>query len=503
MRLPPGRKGNNRLALGQKIVSSSLLLISVKMIQRSLGLISTLILARLLMPEDFGVVAIAAIMLQFATVLSNSGIQQYIPQKDNIDDDDVNTAWSIDLSMKFILWMLLLLGAPLVGWFYDNTEIVGAIQVVSIVVFLRALQNPGLHLLRRNLTYGSIFWLFSWQKLFSFIFVITIAFITHSYWAIIIGDIVSALVGIAGSYMLHPYRPKFSLKKKFEQLAFTKWMFARGILGFFRAQLDNLMVSKLFSIGELGTYSVIRGISVLPATDIIAPSVEPLLAAFSRVRHDMSALDHQLRTSLLMVFLLIMPVCAVLASYSDAIVFTLLGEKWKDQGPLLANLTILLFTFSLGSILGNLYIAMGKVKLIFFYNLLSLTFIFSMLLILSSNDLAEFALLRGVLGLASTSLWLLLALYFTGGHILSFVIILLTPALVTYLSLWLTDYFSLQGYSIYVSLAWNLATFGVFYLFLVVVLYVLLFNRIREWRHLKDLLVSAVFSITGKASGPG
>ena len=491
------------MALGQKIVSSSLLLVAVKMFQRSLGLISTLILARLLLPEDFGIVAIAAIMLQFATVLSNSGIQQYIPQKDEIDDEDVNTAWSIDISMKFTLWMLLLLGAPLVGGFYDNTEIVGVIQAVSIVVFLRALQNPGLHLLRRSLNYNAIFWLFSWQKLLSFIFVISIAFATHSYWAIIVGDIVYALVGIVGSYMLHPYRPKFSLKKRLEQWAFTKWMFARGILGFLRAQLDNLMVSKLFSIGELGTYNVIRGISVLPATDIIVPSVEPLLASFSRVRHDLSVLDHQLRTSLLMVFLLIMPVCAVLATYSDAIVFTLLGEQWKDQGPLLANLTILLFTFSLGSILGNLYIAMGKVKLIFFYNLLSLTFIFSMLLLLSGSNLAEFALLRGILGLISTSLWLLLALYFTGSHILSFMMILLTPALITYLSLLLTDYFSLQIDSIYISLAWNVVTFGVFYLLLTMVLYAMLFKKIKEWRHLKNLLIKAVFSVRDGESKTG
>lgn len=485
------------MALGKKIVSSSLLLVSVKMIQRSLGLISTLILARLLLPEDFGIVAIAAIMLQFATVLSNSGIQQYIPQKDYVDDEDLNTAWSIDVSMKFTLWMLLLFGAPLVGRFYDNAEIVAVIQVVSIVVFLRALQNPGLHLLRRNLTYSSIFWLFSWQKLASFVFVITIAFMTHSYWAIIVGDIVFALVGVVGSYMLHTYRPKFSLKKRFEQWSFTKWMFARAVLGFLRAQLDNLMVSKLFSIGELGTYNVIRGISVLPATDIIVPSVEPLLASFSRNKHDLLALDHQLRTSLLMVFLLIMPVCTVLAVYSDEMVFVLLGEKWKDQGPLLANLTVLLFTFSLGSILGNFYIAMGKVKLIFFYNLLSLVFIFSILLALSGDDLAEFALLRGVLGLISTSLWLLLALYFAGSHFISFLTIVFTPLFLSYTSFLLTDYFALQFDSIYLSLAWRLITFGVFYLALIIICYIGMFNKIKEWRHLKELMIDMVNSKAG------
>jgi len=486
------------LALGKEIVSSSLLLVSVKMIQRSLGLISTLILARLLLPEDFGIVAISAILLQFATVLSSSGIQQYIPQKDDIDDEDLNTAWSIDLSMKFTLWMLLLFGAPLVGWFYDNDEVVAVIQVVSIVVFLRALQNPGLHLLRRNLTYSSIFWLFAWQKLISFLFVIIIAFLTHSYWAIIVGNIVSALVGLIGSYKLHSYRPRFSLKKKFEQWSFTKWMLARGILGFFRAQLDNLMVSKLFTIGELGAYNVIRGISVLPATDVIVPSVEPLLASFSRNKYDISALDHQLRTSLLMVVLLIMPVCTVLAYYSDAIVFVLLGEKWKDYGSLLANLTILLMSFSLGSILGNFYIAMGKVKLLFFYNLLSLAFIFSLLMILAGDDLAEFALLRGILGLISTLLWLLLALYFTTSNLLSFLPLLLTPVLLSYLALLLTDSFSLQIESIYLSLAWDVTSFGVFYLVLTVFFYIALFNKIKEWRHLKTLLINTVLTKLSK-----
>ena len=486
------------MSLGQKIFSSSLLLVSVRLVHRSLGLISTLILARLLLPEDFGIVAIAAILLQFANVLSSSGIQQYIPQKEDIDDDDVNTAWSIDISMKFILWMILLFSAPLIGEFYDNDELITVIQVVSVVVFLRALQNPGMHLLRRELTYNPIFWLLSWQKVISFIFVITIAFLTHSYWAIIVGDIVSALVGVVLSYLFHPFRPRITFIKKVQQWAFTKWMFGRGVLGFMRAQMDNMLVSKMYSIGELGTYNIIRGITIMPATDVIAPSVEPLLASFSRVRDNMTTLNHHLRVSLLMIFILIMPVCAVLVFYSDAIVYVLLGEKWKDQGQLLANLTILLFTFSLGSILGNFYIALGKVKLIFFYNLISLAFIFTMLIILSGDDLAEFALMRGILGLISTTLWLLLALYFTGGNILSFTLILMAPALTTILALLATYYCVPHIDSMYTSLLLNLPVYGVFYLVFTLLMYVLLFKKFKEWRHLNELMMNALVSIRGK-----
>lgn len=441
-------------------------------------------------------------MLQFATVLSNSGIQQYIPQKDQIDDDDLNTAWSIDISMKFILWVLLFLSAPLIGRFYDNTEIVAVIQVVSVVVFLRALQNPGMHLFRRNLTYKPIFWLFTWQKVLAFLFVISIAFITQSYWAIIVGDIVFSIVGIIGSYLLHPFRPRFSFKNRFEQWGFTKWMFARGVVGVLRAQVDSLMVSKLFSIGELGSYSVIRGISVLPATDIITPSVEPLLASFARVKYDMPALDHQLRASLLMIFLLTMPICVVLVINSDAIVLVLLGEQWKDQGPLLANFTVLLFVFSLGAILANFYIAIGKIKLMFFYNLLSLVFIFATLLAFANDDLANFALLRGVLGFVSTLPWLVLALYFTGSHMFSFMIMLFMPVvLITFLAALFTGYFMLQIDSIFISLVWNLVTFATFYFLLVIVFYAALLNKIKEWRHLKRLLEDMIYSVMGKLVG--
>jgi lipopolysaccharide exporter len=480
------------MSIGQKVVSSSLILVSVKVIQRSLGLLSTLILARLLLPEDFGIVAIAAITLQFATVLSNSGIQQYIPQKDQIDDEDINTAWSIDVLMKFIIWVLLFIGASFIADFYGNSKITPVIQVVSIVIFFRALQNPALHMLRRNLEYKPIFWLLTGQKLSSFVVVVSIAYFTHSYWAIIVGDLIFSIVGLIGSYYLLEYRPKFSLKKRIEQWAFTKWMLARGILGFFRSQLDNLMVSKMFTIGELGIYNVIRGISVLPATDIITPSVEPLLASFSKVKHDVESLDLQFRTSLLMIFILIMPICVVLASYSNEIVFVLLGKNWIDQGPLLANLTVLLFTFSIGSILGNFYIAIGKVKLIFFYNVLSLIFIFTILVAFDDRDLADFALLRGVLGLVTTSIWLLMALYFVKSNYLSFVLILIMPAIISFISLKSTSLLLPNIDSIYISLFINLFTLGALYVIFVILFYRLFLFKFKEWSKLKGLLFDAV-----------
>lgn len=92
----------------KKLLQSSGLLVGIRLFQRSLGLISTLILARLLTPEDFGVVAVAALIIHFSEVLSNTGIQQYIVQVEEANVETVNTAWTLDLMVvSFVIGSLV------------------------------------------------------------------------------------------------------------------------------------------------------------------------------------------------------------------------------------------------------------------------------------------------------------------------------------------------------------------------------------------------------------
>lgn len=420
--------------MASKLVKSSALLVVMRFFQRTLGLISTLILARILLPADFGIIAIAALVIHFADIFSNTGIQQYVVQKTALDDEDVNSAWTLDILLKGAMTLLLLASAPLLAHWYNNPGIGQAVAVLSSAILLRAFMNPGLHILRRNLEYRAIFYLQLSQKALSFIAVVAVALLYQSFWAIVVGDLVAAVVGVLLSYRFSTYRPKLSRQRIAMQWQFSKWMLSRGFIGYARAQVDVFLVSRLFPLAVLGQYNLSRELTVMPANDVIVPAVEPLIAAFAQVKNDTVALLHQLQVALLAIVLFIAPVCVFMFLYADAIVAILLGPQWVEAAGIMRWLTILLFGFSLGGVLNNFCFALGRVKTVFYYDVASLFFIAATLLLIPIASIEDFALLRGVLAVLTTGAFLGWLIYQYRAPVSTLLITILMPLLVATVS---------------------------------------------------------------------
>ncbi|MCL1479004.1 MAG: oligosaccharide flippase family protein [Marinobacter sp.] len=170
----------------------------------------------MLTPEDFGIVAVAALIIHFSDVLSNTGIQQYIIQAEEAGDETVNTAWTLDLLLKASVCLLLYLALPGISWFYDAPNITYAVGILIPVILIRALANPELHVQRRNLNYGVIFRIGVISKLISFVVVVVIALMTRSFWAIIAGDLIASIVGVSLSYYYCARRPHFFVAKRWQ-----------------------------------------------------------------------------------------------------------------------------------------------------------------------------------------------------------------------------------------------------------------------------------------------
>lgn len=132
------------MSVSLKVIKSALLLLSTQLIQRGLGIVSTLILARLLTPDDFGVIALITILLQLFELLVETGNQQYIVQKDAVDDLDLNTAWSMDILIKTSLAVIVVLLSPAFAAFFEEPDLALAVSVAALALPIRALRNPGL-----------------------------------------------------------------------------------------------------------------------------------------------------------------------------------------------------------------------------------------------------------------------------------------------------------------------------------------------------------------------
>jgi len=416
----------------QKLFRSSGLLVGIRLFQRFLGLISTLILARLLTPGDFGIVAVAALIIHFSDVLSNTGIQQYIIQAEEASDETVNTAWTLDLLLKASVCLLLYLALPGINWFYNDPNIIYAVGTLIPVILIRAMTNPELHVQRRNLSYGVIFRIGVISKLISFVVVVVIALMTRSFWSIIAGDLIASIVSVALSYYYCARRPRLSLRNVGRQWLFSRWMLARGSIGYLRAQVDTLLISQFYSLSQLGKFNIAREFTIMPANEVIQPAVEPLLATFTSVRTDPLKLAQQVSLALLVISIFTAPFVAFIYQFYEPIVFYLLGRNWLEAAPLMQAMTPLLFAFALGGILNNVCFALAKVKVVFWYDAVSLILIFGILLSAQGLSLTDFIWLRSFIGLAAIFTFLYVCSRLIKARFIIQLILLMTPLVVSF-----------------------------------------------------------------------
>lgn len=393
-----------------KVLNSSILLVLANLLQRLIGLISVVILARILDPSDFAVVAIISIVIYFFDILSQAGSQQYIAQKSKVGKSDLNTAWTIDVLLKAAIYAIIFFAAPLFDDFYADYDLTLILRVSACILLLNALANPYLHLLKKQMRYERIFQLTIVQKLFAFAFTIAIAIITESYWAFIVGDLVAATVMMLGSYLIAAYIPKFTIRRITEQWRFSRWMMLKSAIGYVRSQADSLIVSKSFNANIFGNYYVARDIVMLPANNILMPALQPLIAAFKNHTEQPSLLKQKFELAFALLTFSSAPILVFIIFFPKLIVLTLLGEKWHAAIELLPYLALLMFYIPYIVLCENLLIAWGKVKVTFNYDLISCLIVIAVLILSLPMGLEWLISMRGLTGFALTA-WLCFYIY--------------------------------------------------------------------------------------------
>lgn len=394
-------------SLTNRVLKSSFVSFLIKFVQKSLGLISTLILARLLTPEDFGIVAVAALVLHFCDVLSTAGSEQYLIQKKSLSKEDIDSSWTLELILKSSLFLLLYISIPFIADFYENSELKEVLLLSATVLLINAFKSPGIALLKKDLRYKKIFVLNVSQKVIVFSFIMGWVYINPSFWALIVGDVVSAFILTVGSYFIHPCRPKLGLSKVKEQFQFSKWVMLKSGVGYSRAQMDMFFVAKLFTAELVGVFHMARQLALMPSTDLIAPAIDPLLSAFSKAKEQAERVKSQFELCFLVIAVVIIPIAVYMWFFPETIIDVLLGEQWSKANEILQALTLLLVAFTINQLLSPFCMAIGKVKAMFYYDLLSFVFIFVGLYLFSELSLYNFAILRGFLAFIPLVLMLL------------------------------------------------------------------------------------------------
>lgn len=390
------------MSITQRVFSGAAMQLAVQLFNRMVGLLSTLILARLLVPADFGVVAIVVIVIQFFETLSDAGTHNYVVQKSDLDENDLNTAFSLEVILKTLIALALVPGAWWISQWYELPELYPALLVACFSMLARALRNPGYSVLIKEIDYSAIFRLSLKQKGLSFAVTISWAILSPSFWALIIGELAGTVLFTIGTYQIHKHRPRFTLIKVKEQWLFSQWSLLRGLVGFVRSQLDTIIVSRIFNPTQLGAYHLQRDLAVMPALLVVMPAMEPLMAALAKSKDSAEVFAFRFRVAFLFLFITLLPLTGILWNFSEGITLIALGEQWVQYHELIKYFSLLFITYCLFGLVADSFVALGKIRALFVYDLVSTTFLALSLMMLADMDIVSFAMWRGFIGVLVT-----------------------------------------------------------------------------------------------------
>jgi lipopolysaccharide exporter len=388
----------NNVSVGEQVVSSILWLGSWRWTARLIGFATTVILARLLLPEDFGIVATGAIIVGFFTIIIELGTDNYLIRMDAPKRDDYDTAWTLRFLVISLASAAVFFAAPLGADFFDEQRLVDVLRILAFAGWLNGLENIGLTKYRRDLQFRKIAIIGMSKRLCSSATIIILAFVLENYWAMVIGQVVFVLVGLSLSYIMHNYRPRFTLVHIRKQWEFCKWIVARNLATFMQTQGDQFIVAKFFGIEVMGLYAMGMRFAALPTKQVLAPVLAPVYSGLAKKQQDPEVFAYTVLKVIGAIGILMLPAAALFASLGEYLILAILGERWVSVIPLVAPLTISIMLLVLTNPAMTALTLKGKVKLLAGLHWFSAFFIIAALLAaVNWNDIEILAWARVVI----------------------------------------------------------------------------------------------------------
>lgn len=311
-----------------------------RVLVNSIGFISTIILARLLLPEDFGLIAIAsAISAVFASV-SELSLSEALIQHEDPDEDHYHTAFTMNVIRATLLAILIAGSGWIVAYFYDDQRLVGVMAGLGFANFISGFVNPRIVLLERQLQFKQWVYLSGGEKIAGFVASALIAFIYQSYWALVVGVVASQIVKVVTTFALVRFRPRSSLRRFRDLLSFSIWLTLGQAVQSFTWRADPLLLGAYLSTSTVGTYNVGYRLSSLAINEVLEPVNALLFPAFSRLQTERERLRAAYVRTQGLLALLSFPVGFGLAAVAAPTVLLVLGEQWRSAIPIVQFLAI-------------------------------------------------------------------------------------------------------------------------------------------------------------------
>ena len=293
-----------------------------------------IVLARLLTPEDFGVMSAALMVIAFSQIFWEAGMGKALIQRQTDVEAAANVAFWINLCLGLLIAGLLFWGAqPIALTFFQDARVTAVLQVMTLQVLLGALSSVQSALLQKEMGFKKLFWVRMSTVALPGFASIPIAWNGLGYWALVAGTLIGQAVQVIVLWRMSKWRPQleFYAVAAIDMLHFSKWVFFTGFFTWFFGWLDTLVVGYYFSLKDLGVFRVGNQVTVLMFGMIFSFANPVLYSKFSSLKKNHNLVKEYLLEILKITPVISLPLGLILIAYGGEIEY-LLGEQWKGVG---------------------------------------------------------------------------------------------------------------------------------------------------------------------------
>lgn len=321
--------------LKNRVMSGLMWTFTERFFTQGISFIVSIILARILSPDDYGVISIITILITILNVFVTSGLGSSLIQKKNSDDLDFSTIFYAGLLFSIILYLLLFLSAPLISGFYKMPELKLLIRILGLQLPITAINSVQQAYVSKNLIFKKFF-LSTLSGLFiSAIVGIMLAYLGFGVWALVVQHLTNVAINTIVLFIILPWKPKaMASLARFKELFTYGWkILASDLIQTIYSDLRSLAIGKRYTAADLAFYNRGQTFVNMIVANIDASIIKVLFPAISNAQDNTNSVKRMTRRSIQISSYVISPLLIGLAVIAKPLVQLLLTEKWLPSVP--------------------------------------------------------------------------------------------------------------------------------------------------------------------------
>jgi PST family polysaccharide transporter len=325
---------------------------------------STVVLARLLTPQDYGLVAMVTVISGFVALFKDMGLSMATIQKAEINHSQVSTLFWINVAVSLVLALVLAVTAPIISWFYGEPRLTRITLALAGTFIFSGLTVQHQALLQRQMRFSALAAIEIGSLIISIVVGIALAWYGAGYWALVGSSVALSVSYAVLVWVFCGWRPGLPLRRAGVRpmLAFGGHLTGFGIVNYFARSLDHILLGRFWGANVLGLYSKAYNLFMLPIAQIRGPLTVVALPALSGLKNDPNRYTKYYCKFAFILAFITMPLMGFLFLCSENIIRLVLGSKWLGANAIFKILAIAGFIQSVETVAGIVLLSMGLSK---------------------------------------------------------------------------------------------------------------------------------------------